>query len=266
MNYKQFIQKNKDIIGVIHVKAMPGTPSNRFTPQEIINKAVSEAKIYRQAGLKTVMIENMHDTPYVKEVGPEIVSLMAVIGNEIKKLGLFCGIQILADSNKEALAAAHAANLDFIRCEGFVFAHVADEGLFESCAGELLRYRKTIRAEDILIFTDIKKKHSSHAITMDINLLDTAYAAEFFLSDGIIITGKSTGSEPDINDLKLLEKMRTKKIIGSGINENNLEKYFSLADIFIIGSAFKKDGYWANELGPERIKRIMERFNQLNQK
>lgn len=49
--------------------------------------------------------------------------------------------------------------LDFIRAEGFVFSHVADEGLLNACAGDLLRYRKQIGAEHVQIFTDIKKKH-----------------------------------------------------------------------------------------------------------
>lgn len=49
--------------------------------------------------------------------------------------------------------------LDFIRAEGFVFSHVADEGLLNACAGDLLRYRKQIGAEHVKIFTDIKKKH-----------------------------------------------------------------------------------------------------------
>lgn len=53
------------------------------------------------------------------------------------------------------------AGLQFVRAEGFVFGHVADEGFMESCAGELLRYRRIINAEDILVFTDIKKKHRS---------------------------------------------------------------------------------------------------------
>lgn len=49
--------------------------------------------------------------------------------------------------------------LDFIRVEGFVFSHVADEGLLNACAGNLLRYRKHIGADHVKIFTDIKKKH-----------------------------------------------------------------------------------------------------------
>lgn len=68
-------------------------------------------------------------------------------------------LQILAGANHEAIGTALAANLQFIRCEGFVFSHIADEGFMDGCAGELLRYRKLIDAQHIQIFTDIKKKH-----------------------------------------------------------------------------------------------------------
>jgi predicted TIM-barrel enzyme len=40
-----------------------------------------------------------------------------------------------------------------------VFAHVADEGLMNACAGALLRYRRAIGAHSVAIFADVKKKH-----------------------------------------------------------------------------------------------------------
>lgn len=43
---------------------------------------------------------------------------------------------------------------------------------------------------------------SSHAITSDISISQMAKAAEFFLSDGVIITGMETGDPPDVSDLK----------------------------------------------------------------
>ena len=46
-----------------------------------------------------------------------------------------------------------------------MFAHVADEGFIQSDAGQLLRYRKSIDADDILVLTDIKKKHRSDVFT-----------------------------------------------------------------------------------------------------
>ena len=42
---------------------------------------------------------------------------------------------------------------------------------------------------------------SSHALTSDVSIEETARAAEFFLSDGLIITGAATGLEADPNEL-----------------------------------------------------------------
>ena len=51
------------------------------------------------------------------------------------------------------------SGLNFIRAEGFVFSHIADKGPIHSCGAELLRYRHYLEAENVLVFTDIKKKH-----------------------------------------------------------------------------------------------------------
>lgn len=65
----------------------------------------------------------------------------------------------MAGGNKEAIAIALAANLQFVRVEGFVFSHIADEGFIDASAGNLLRYRSKIGAENVLVLTDVKKKH-----------------------------------------------------------------------------------------------------------
>jgi uncharacterized protein len=257
----------KPIIGMIHVKAMPGTPKSRNDLTEVIEHAKNEAEIYKGAGIDAVMIENMHDLPYLKNnVGPEITSAMTAVAIEVKKIlgNIPLGIQILAGANKEALAVAKAANLQFIRAEGFVFGHVADEGYIDSCAAELLRYRKKIGAEEIMIFTDIKKKHSAHAITFDVNISETAHAAEFFMSDGVIVTGTSTGKEADAKEIKYVKKnVKIPVLVGSGVTLNNLKKYLSISDGLIIGSYFKKDGFWENELEFEKIKKFMNEANKL---
>ncbi|MDP3832126.1 MAG: BtpA/SgcQ family protein [Ignavibacteriaceae bacterium] len=252
---------NKSIIGMIHVDALPGTPKYPGSVKSIIDKAISEASIYVKNGIETVMIENMHDVPYLnRNVGPEITSLMSIILYEVKKsFKIHCGIQILAGANKEALAAAHSAGADFIRAEGFVFAHVADEGIINSDAGELLRYRKQIGAENILIFTDIKKKHSSHSITSDINITDTAKAAKFFLSDGVIITGSSTGTETSLEEIiSVKQNVDIPLIAGSGITRENVKTYFEYCDALIIGSYFKKEGKWQNSIDSVRVKNFIK--------
>ncbi len=264
--FDKIFKKHPAIIGMIHLAALPGTPKYQNNTKAIIDKALTEAHLYKKAGIHALMIENMHDVPYVKNnVGHEISSLMAIIAYLIKKeTGLPLGIQILAGANQAALAAALNSGADFIRGEGFVFGHLADEGYIDSNAATLLRYRKQIGAEHIAVFTDIKKKHSSHALTADLDIVEMAHAAEFFLSDGVIVTGVHTGSEADIKELnKVKENTGLPVIVGSGVNVDNVNQYLPIADALIVGSYFKKDGYWANDVDYERVKQFMNTVYQL---
>ncbi|MFC1887960.1 BtpA/SgcQ family protein [Candidatus Cloacimonadota bacterium] len=262
----KLLSSRKVIIGMIHVRALPGTPHNSLSVSQIRDLTLKEAEIYKNAGIDAIMLENMHDIPYLNnKVGPEITSAMAVISSAVKKeIDLPCGIQILAGANKEALAVAKSGDLDFIRVENFAYAHVADEGIMESCAGELLRYRKYLDAEGISVFTDVKKKHSSHAITSDVTLKDAIHTHQFFLSDGIIITGTSTGIQPSKEDLLLAEEATSLPIIiGSGITIDNIPIYWDLADGFIIGSHFKEAGKWDNHLSSQRVAKFLKLVDTL---
>jgi membrane complex biogenesis BtpA family protein len=250
----------KPVIAMIHVGALPGTPANGLTLAEIEVQAVREAKIYRDAGVHGVMLENMHDTPYLRgRVGPEIVASMALIGRAVKvAAGLPCGIQILAGANTEAMAVAHAAGLDFIRAEGFAFAHVADEGIIQSSAAELLRYRRLIGADKVQVWVDVKKKHSAHAITADVGIGETAHAVEFMRGDVVIVTGAVTGDAPQKADvLEVKGKTHLPVYLGSGVTAANLKQFFAAADGFVIGSEFKVGGHWSRAVDPKQVVNFM---------
>ena len=256
-----FGSRPKIVVGMIHVRALPGTPKHAGGMAPILDRALEEAEIYRSCGIHALMVENMHDVPYVQRPGPEILAAMAVVAREVKKAHpkIPLGIQILAGANREALAAALAAGADFIRAEAFVFGHVADEGYMDSCAGSLLRHRKAIGAEAIAVFTDIKKKHSAHALTADVDIVQTAHAAEYFLSDGLILTGAATGEAASADELRAVRAAtKLPVLVGSGIAADNLKTYLPLADAFIVGSHFKRDGHWANPLDPDRIRRLLD--------
>src|SRR5882762_8675507 len=113
------------LIGVIHVGALPGTPEAREPLAKVVERAAAEAEVYQAHGFHGLMIENMHDRPYLKGgVGPEIVAAMTAIGREVRRATtLPLGVQVLAGANLEAMAVAQACGAAFIRAEGFVFAH-----------------------------------------------------------------------------------------------------------------------------------------------
>ena len=257
---------SKPVIGVIHVGALPGTPRGVMSVAELTRQASDEARIYRECGVDGVIIENMHDVPYLNgEVGPEIVAAMAIIGSAVKtECGLPVGVQILAGANIEAMAVAHAARLDFIRAEGYAYAHVADEGIIEASAAKLLRYRKMIGAERVQVWADVKKKHSAHAITADVSLGQTAETVEFMGAHCVIVTGSVTGEAPKVADVQEAKShCQLPVFLGSGISETNIEQFYNEADGFIIGSSFKIDALWSNTVDPNRVMQFVHRLRGL---
>jgi hypothetical protein len=251
---------------MVHIQALPGSPHHSLSIPEIIDGACREARLLAEAGVDALLIENMHDRPYLRgAAGPQVVSVMTAIAYAIRReIDLPCGVQVLAGANEEAVAIALAAGLDFIRAEGFVFAHVADEGVIESCAGRLLRARSAWGADAVRIFCDIKKKHSSHAITADVSLAETAKAAEFFCADGVIITGTATGEPVDIADLAAAaEATKLPMLVGSGATLENIDTLFEYASAVIVGSYFKQNGRWDAPIAPERVKSFIGHVREL---
>jgi len=263
---EDLFKTRKPVVGVIHVGALPGTPASALSVDELIELAVREAARYRDGGVDGLMVENMHDVPYLRGgVGPEIVAAMAVVARAVKaEAGLPVGVQILAGANLESIAVAHAAGLDYVRVEAYAFAHVADEGLIQSSAAELLRFRRKIGAEGVRVWADVKKKHSSHAITADVSLGETCAAVEFMRGDAVIVSGSATGEPPRAADVKEAGlHCRLPVLLGSGVTPENVAEFFDAADGFIVGSYFKEGGLWSNTVDAARVRRMVEAVREL---
>lgn len=259
---------------MVHVGALPGTPRACLSPRELVQRACDEARLLVQAGFEGIIIENMHDRPYLRDgVGAEITACMTAVAAAVRavvdeaaakgsgagKRAPCLGIQVLGGGAMEALAVAHAAEFDFVRCENFVFAHVADEGLMDRAqAGPLLRYRAAIGAQRIAVLADLKKKHASHAVTADLDVAACARAAEFFLADGVIVTGSETGVAAEDADVRAARTAtHLPVLVGSGATPDNVETFLRTADAVIVGSWIKKEGHWENPVDPERAREFM---------
>jgi membrane complex biogenesis BtpA family protein len=248
---------------MIALRPLPGSPRYDGDERLILSQALSDLEHYLEAGVDAVVLENSHDLPYIKPPLPiHAVQVLRRVAREVRRqFHGPLGIQVLEAANETALAIAYDADLDFLRVEGYVFAHVGGAGLIEGCAGKLLRRRKELRCEHIKIFADIKKKHCSHALTADLDITDEARQAEFFLVDGLIVTGPRTAEPPDPAELRLVKKAaRVPVFIGSGMTAVNIKKYLPLADGFIVGSTFRADGNFLGPLERGRLVTFMKRF------
>lgn len=257
---------NKFLAAMIAVQPLPGAPLYHGKDEQIISQAVSDLEAYSEAGVGAVVLENSHDLPYIKPpLPPAAIDLMKRLAHEVRaRFAGPIGIQLLEAANEAALEIACETDLDFLRVEGYVFAHVGGAGLIEGCAGKLLRRRKELRCEHIKIFGDVKKKHCSHALTGDLDIIDEVKQAEFFLADGVIVTGARTAEPPSLAELRRVKRhARVPVLIGSGMTAQNIRSYFKFADGFIVGSTFREDGKFLGQLDRERLDAFMKVFRAL---
>ena len=253
----------KFLAAMIAVLPLPGSPLYDGDDQRVIDQALADLDIYKNAGVDSILLENDHDLPYIQPpLDKEGIALMSAICKEVRKrFNGPIGIQMLEAANITSLEIAAEADLDYIRVEAFVFAHVGGSGIINGSAGKILRRRKELKAEHIKMFADVKKKHGSHSLTIDLDIQDEIMQAEFFLADGVIVTSQFTGVNPDKNDLiKAKNATKLPVLIGSGMNVNNISEYLPLADGFIVGSFFRKDGKFLEKLEPGRLNSFMEQF------
>jgi membrane complex biogenesis BtpA family protein len=257
---------DKFLAAMIAVLPLPGSPRYAGSTKAIISQALEDLRHYAEAGVDVVLLENSHDLPYIKPPLPaRAVAVMRQVALEVRsRFRGPIGIQMLEAANETALEIAHAADLDFLRVESYVFAHIGGAGLIEGCAGKLLRQRAALGCTDIRVFGDVKKKHCAHALTGDLDILDEVKQAEFFLVDGVIVTGARTTEPPSPAEVRRVKQAaRVPVLIGSGMTSRNLPTYFKLADGFIVGSTFREDGEFLGRLLPSRLEAFMKVFRRL---
>lgn len=249
---------------MIALRALPESPLYDGDDQRIVEQALSDLEHYKRAGVDAVLLENDHDLPYAR--GPMPGSALEVVEQVCRAARTEwpgpMGLQLLEAANEDALNVAHATGLDFIRVEGFVYAHVGGAGIIDASAGPLMRQRAKLGATNIKVFPDIHKKHCAHAIKGDLDITLEARQAELFLADGLVVTGRFTGEAADEADLRAVrEASDLPLIIGSGMTAENVATLVPLADAFIVGSTFRKDGEYLERLDPRRLDRFMRYFH-----
>lgn len=256
--------KKPFVIGMVHCRPLPGSERyEKASFKSVVKKAIEEAKILEDNGIDGIQIENMWDRPYRKgkDIGYETVASLAVVANEVKHaVGVPIGINCHLNGGLQALAVAVAAEAQWIRVFAWVNAYISNAGLIEGIASDVLRYRRTLQASDqVKILADIRVKHGSHFIVHDRSLVEHAKDAEEYLADAIIVTGSETGSAPSPDEVKQVKKVaKIPVFIGSGLTAENVYPFLPHIDGCIVGSYFKYDGKWYNEIDPSRVKNFMK--------
>lgn len=252
----------KPVVGMVHLWPLPGSPGYRgYGMQTIIAQALRDAEALIQGGVNGLIVENMWDLPYYVglDVKPEAMTAQAVAAAEVvKSFPVPVGINVIHNGGVVCLSIAVAARARFIRVCILTGSRLWDTGEIDhGCAADLIRKRKELYAEDIHIFADVDKKHSVSFPGLD--LATHIEWCEFYGADALIVTGRMTGSAPDVEKVREAKRLAARPVlVGSGTNEKNIGSFLQYADGVIVGSSLKKDGVMENPVDVERVRRFVD--------
>jgi uncharacterized protein len=268
-NFTGIFPKGKPIIGMVHVKALPGAPlyDSAKGLHSIVQDAVDDAKRLIEAGIDGIQIENQWDRPFVKpaSIGPETIAVITNIATLISQLSTTpIGINIHINGCNQAIAIALATGAKWIRAFELANSYISNSGFIDAAAPDLMRYRRNIDAQSVMVFGDFQVKHGSHAITADRTIIEKAHDIEESLAHAAIITGAATGEPPNADLCKEVKNsIQIPLLIGSGLSIDNLEKLWPHVDGAIIGSSFKLDGKLQNPVSVQRVKDFIKKAREI---
>lgn len=256
----KFTIKNKNIlIGAIHLPPLLGYSD--FPGFEVaFQNAKTDLEAFQNGEFDAVIIENNYDIPHFENVPSSVIVSMTILCSQIKQIASIpVGISVLWNDYRTALSIAKTIGADFIRIPVFVDTVETNYGVMRGTPEDVIRFRKSIDAEDVLIFTDIHVKHAKLLSTQSIT--ESALNAISKGSDGLIITGKWTGDSPSLDDIISVRKIVSDFpiIAGSGIDENNAKDILSIANGCIVSTSLKEGKVKDSEVN---LKEYSQRTNK----
>jgi len=257
--------KEKPIIGMVHVRPLPGSPNFSGKIDEVVDVALRDAKALEKGGVDAILVENFWDIPYRKEPNdPETIASMTLVVQKIKEtVKIPVGVNLLRNGAIQALAIAYVTNSSFIRVNILTEAYVTDQGIIEGRADELSRYKKALGAENIAVLADVHVKYAQPLFKRSLGE-SAKDLVERGKADAVIVSGRRTGTPPSLEELREVKNaVRAPVIIGSGLNLDNVKDLLIAADGAIVGSYFKEDGDISKPVDANRVLKFMEAVRKI---
>ncbi len=248
------------LIGVVHLAALPGSPRNSVPFDRVVERAVSDARRYRDGGASAVIVENFGDVPYSKDrVEPHVIAATALaVDRVMSSVDIPVGINLLRNDARAALGVAAITGASFIRVNVHTGTMVTDQGIIEGQADQTLRYRQLL-GSTTEIWADIHVKHA--ALLGDATIEDSAEDAIYRgLADAVIVTGTGTGKETDPSDVARVRKRLpdARMLVGSGVNPESIAQLLPAASGFIVGTWVKEHGDVHLPVDSSRVARLVD--------
>ena len=257
---KQLFKHVQPIIAMAHIPALPGTPryNEALGMDHLVEAVKPDIEILLEAGVDAILFCNENDRPYLLKAGIEQIAAMSYVVTTCAPESIPFGVDFMWDADA-AIAIAHATGASFTRGV-LTGTYESDMGLWSPSAGDTMRFKRQIGANDVRVFFNVVPEFGSPLGTRTV--AERARSAVVSsLADVILISGPMAGAEPPVDVVKDIKAAipDVPVFLNTGAREDNIEGYLQMADGVIVGSSLKEDGYTWNKVDRKRVQSFMKR-------
>lgn len=252
----------KCIIGMLHLRALPGAPLGGSRLEDVLAQAVADAQALEAGGVDAILVQNRGDRAFAKtEAPPDVVAAMSIATHAVvQAVGVPVGVHVLRNDTIASLAIAAAAGAQFVRAAVLTgVAHTA-QGLIEGDPHAVLRYRQQIGAGHIPLFADVASMHNPVPADAAPELAGEAV----FFGDAAAIVVALPATDAMIT---VIDAMRARVdrpiLVGGYASRDNIAQLLEHADGAIVGGAFEPRARHAG-VSVELVRDFMARVPQKN--
>ena len=210
------------------------------------------------------MVENFFDAPFAKSsVPPVTVAAMTAAVLAVREAArISVGVNVLRNDVVAAISIAHVCGAQFVRCNVYVGAAVADQGVIEGAAREAVLCRRDLGAS-VQLWADVGVKHAK-PLANSVLTNDARDAVERGLADAIIVSGAATGSPPDLHSVRDVKSVvrNSPVLIGSGLSRENAKDLLREADGAIVGTSVKLNNRVDAPVDPVRVAALVRAISR----
>ena len=169
------------------------------------------------------------------------------------------GVNVLPADLSEAFQLASRYNFDFVHAD--VYTDRVKSRETGAPIHVNLEYVSSFRREfapQMSLIATIKPWHA-YDLCEDEEIEQSALRTVQHGADAFVVVGKD-GAPPEVNDINRVRSAVNVPVgAGTGISDETIERYFPIADFFLVSGFFKYNGIKSNPVDPERVRTLVER-------
>lgn len=252
--------KKKVVLGLVHLKPMPGTPNyEEGMFEESLEKAIHDALALQNGGADGCLIQTVDRIyPKADEADYTRVAGMAALVHAVAKVvrpDFQIGAQIMWNGIKPSLAVAKVCDASFTRCTALVGATLTPFGMVEADPYSVMQYRKSIGAQHIKMIAEIEGMHFKWFGGKPIAEIARSAAMVGAAAVEIAIQDEEANARAIAEVRKAMPDLPI--ILGGYTNHENAARRLALADGAFVGTCLEEGG-WGRRIDEKKVRDYME--------